>query len=65
MVPCWRKRLSKHVPSTDDHSLFISFTFTIYFFMSVLLLKEKESCGHITFIAMNMGNSHEFYPPAP
>lgn len=41
----------------------------LLFKMGILLLNKRESCGPITFIAINIGslqqNFHDFHPPPP
>ena len=42
---------------------------TIYFFMGISVLSERESCGQMTFIAMNSGSPRQHFsdsrPPPP
>lgn len=56
-------------PNTDGHSPSTRLTSTIYFFMGISLLSERESRGQMTFIAMNSGSPRQHFsdsrPPPP
>lgn len=60
-----RKLPPKLAPGTDGHYPFTSFTSIIYFFMGILLLSERDSCGHMTFTAINIGSQWQNFHDVP